>query len=451
MTGHYVSQVAKSGEDEPRSDVSCCSHANDQTHRQELVLAISQFYGTDSAAVGKFLADAAAAVVAAGHKFRVICTKDTYRGLNDRDVEDAQSVTDKARNGRGIEVVRLPHMSFAHTPARRILSYATYYMGAVWKAISGPRPDVVLTLTAPPGLAWIGWMLQRLRGSRHVIWEMDLYPDIAVALGITGASDLKGILDYPRRRADAVIALGECMKERLLTHGVPEKQIHVIENWADGQKIYPRPFPESSPLRLQYSGNLGLAHDLGTIQGAIERLANDPTIVFEFVGGGPQRAQLEELCRAQQIRNITFRAYAQDENLCASLGEAHIGLITQNAATVGAVVPSKTYGVMAAGRPILYIGPTRATPARTIERFDCGWCVPCGDVDGLVGLLQYLVQHSEEVAEKGRRGREAFVMYHDVESGVQKVCNALGLKRCASRNDACEPEPTELSESCEAQ
>jgi len=446
-----VSRVLTSGEDQHPGDVSSGSHSNDQSHRQEMVLAISQFYGSESAAVGKFLADAATAIVSAGNRFRVICTKDTYRGLSHSGAEVAHSVTDKARNWRAIEVVRLANIQFSHTPTKRILSYATFYLGAVWKAISGPRPDVVLTLTAPPGMAWIGWMLQRMRGCRHVIWEMDLYPDIAVALGIARAIHLKSILDYPRRRADAVIALGECMRERLISHGVSDKRIHVIENWADQHKIYPRPFPPSSPLRIQYSGNFGLAHDLGTVQGAIEHLANDPTIAFEFIGGGPQRAQLEELCKTQQIKNITFRGYVRDEKLCASLGEAHIGLITQKAATVGAVVPSKTYAVMAAGRPILYIGPARATPARIIERFGCGWRIPCGDTDGLVKLLKYLAQHPEEIAEKGRRGREASVNYHDVETQVRKICSALGLKRCTSSDDACEPECAELSESCEAQ
>jgi len=105
-------------------------------------------------------------------------------------------------------------------------------------------------MTAPPGLAWIGWLLQRVRGCRHVVWEMDVYPDIAVALGMPLPGWLGGVLDYPRRRADAVIALGDCMKGRLLLHRIPEERIRVAENWADGRKTYPLPFLNT--LRFEY-------------------------------------------------------------------------------------------------------------------------------------------------------------------------------------------------------
>ena len=107
-----------------------------------------------------------------------------------------------------VDVEYVGNLAFSHNTARRLLSYFTFYAGAVWKALSGPKPDVVLTLTAPPGLAWIGWLLKRLCKCRHVTWEMDVYPDLAVVLGMPAIGRLGRLLDYPRRRADAVIALG---------------------------------------------------------------------------------------------------------------------------------------------------------------------------------------------------------------------------------------------------
>jgi len=90
-------------------------------------------------------------------------------------------------------------------------------------------------------------------------------------------------------------------------------------------------------------------------------------------------------------------------------------------------VPSKVYGLMAAGRPVLYIGPAAATPALLIRRFDCGWHFECGDVEGVVGLLTSLLANLEEIQGKGERGRKAFIENYDKPAGVARICRALGL------------------------
>jgi glycosyltransferase involved in cell wall biosynthesis len=257
---------------------------------------------------------------------------------------------------------------------------------------------------------------------------MDVYPDIAVALGMPLPGCLGELLDYPRRRADVVIALGDCMKARLLRHRIPEDRIHVVENWADGRKIRPLPLPEVPPVRILYSGNLGLAHDVATIRGVMERLAGHPSFHFDFAGGGPQRKELQDFCRGRAIWNASFRPYVPHEQLGASLAGGHIGLVTQKSATLGAVVPSKVYGLMAAGRPVLYIGPAAATPALLIRRFDCGWHFECGDADGVVGLLTHLLTHPEEIQEKGETGRNAFLEHYDKPAGVARICRVLGLE-----------------------
>ena len=408
------------------------------------VLVISQFFGPNTAAVGQFLADAVGAAADGGHRVRVICGGSEYSTLEAGDGGSiSHGSTEKASFEDGkpadaaIEVSRVRNLTFSHNRAKKLLSYATFYAGATWMALTGPRPDTVLTLTAPPGLAWIGWLMQRIRGSRHVVWEMDVYPDIAVALGMPVVGRLGGLLDYPRRRAVAVIALGDCMKARLLRHNIPQERICVAENWADGGAIYPLPFPEPAPLRILYSGNLGLAHDVATIRGAIERLGGDPSVHFDFAGGGPQRKELEDFCHERAFGNVSFRTYVRQEQLGASLGECHVGLVTQKSATLGAVVPSKIYGLMAAGRPVLYIGPAAATPALLIARFDCGWHLECGDVDGALDLLKHLSAHPEEIHRKGEKGRKAFADRYDKPAGVARICRALGLETAG--NCAAEP------------
>ncbi len=397
------------------------------------IIVISQFFGSNQSAVGQFLADFANGASEAGHDVRVICGANDYaaEGIAARgsaQSENSESAAEQPCGPGSIQVARVRTATFSQSKLQKLISYFTFYAGAVWRALRIPRPDVVVTLTAPPGLAWIGWLVQQIRGCRHVAWEMDLYPDIAIALDIPVARWTSVMLDFPRRRADAVIAPGDCMKIRLLQHKIPEDRIVVVENWADGRMILPSPFPTPPPLRILYSGNFGLAHDVATIRAVMVHLANHPDFQFVFAGGGLARRELIEFCQERGIENASFPSYVRLQDLGASLAECHLGLVTQKASTLGAVVPSKIYGLMAAGRPVLYIGPAQATPALLIRRFECGWHFDCGDEAGVSAFLLRLVENPGELRRKGRNGREAFLAGYDKPAGVARVLRSLGLE-----------------------
>jgi glycosyltransferase involved in cell wall biosynthesis len=260
---------------------------------------------------------------------------------------------------------------------------------------------------------------------------MDLYPDIAVDLNVmkprSVVTRLVGTMaDFSRKRADGIIALGDDMKARLVARGIPEHKILVAENWADGCEIVPAPF-EDGPLVVNYSGTFGLAHEERTITEAMRRLRNDSRFRFVFAGGGARRERLEEFCRTEGIGTVDFRPYARRSELGRSLAEGHVGLVTQIPETMGAVVPSKTYGIIAAGRPVLYIGPAGATPARIVEAHGCGWRVEPGDSAGLVRLLERREQDRGLVREAGARARRAFEKYYDKPIGVARILSILGI------------------------
>jgi glycosyltransferase involved in cell wall biosynthesis len=265
---------------------------------------------------------------------------------------------------------------------------------------------------------------------------MDVYPDIATDVGFFRK---RGILDrifgppldWSRRRAAAVIVLGEDMKARLVARGIPESKLEVADNWADGKEITPQPFPEGQ-LVIHYSGNLGIAHESDTIAQLMRRLGHHRDFQFIFSGSGSKRPRLEALCKEEGLRKVDFRPYCARADLGDSLSEGHIGLVTQLPETIGSVVPSKIYGIMAAGRPILYIGPKDSTPACHIRRFNCGWQFEPGETDNLEKLLTHLNENRRLVIEAGARARAAFEKHFDRPIGVGRILKILSANPQAS-------------------
>jgi hypothetical protein len=188
--------------------------------------------------------------------------------------------------------------------------------------------------------------LKKLRGCRHYIWEMDLFPDALTSLNVLRADGIAArllgiIADFSRHQAEGIIALGPCMRGRLIARGIPAAKIHICENWADGRLIRPQPYRKSGRLHVLYSGNLGLSHDIETVATAMLHFRNDERFLFTFAGGGARRAELEQLCHEEGIENARFRPYCAREDVGESLGECDIGLVTERPACIGTVVPSK--------------------------------------------------------------------------------------------------------------
>jgi len=382
------------------------------------VLVINQFFWPDTAATGQLLTDVTRGMDPKIHAVTVLCGMSGYGAV------------DTASMPR-VKIVRSGGVAFSRSKIGRVVSYASFFAGAAVRGFRGPKPALVLTLTTPPLISVLGTLLKSLRGSRHFIWEMDLYPDIAVDLNVlkprSVITRLVGtVADFSRKRADGIIVLGEEMKERLIARGIPKHKIVVAENWADGCEILPAPF-EEGPLVVHYSGTFGLAHEEQTIAESMRRLRDDTRFRFVFAGGGARRKGLEQFCRVEGIGTVEFRPYATRSELGRSLAEGHVGLVTQIPETVGAVVPSKIYGIMAAGRPVLYVGPEDATPARVIERHGCGWRIEPGDALGLVRLFERLEQDRGLLREAGGRARRAFEKYYDRPIGVARILSILGV------------------------
>jgi len=378
---------------------------------------MNQFFWPDSAPTGKLLGDLAEELQAQGHSVQVLAGGGRYEGV-------------PAYPEPKVEIVRLPTVAFSRSPLMRILSWLSFLLMAAWKGCFMPKRDVVVCMTTPPGLSYVGLLIHWLRGSQFWIWEMDLYPDVAEGAGMLVPGSLlhkilRGVMNFPRRHATGIIVLGDCMKARLVSQGISGEKIVIAENWATRSESSPKQSPDAGPLKILYSGNLGVAHEMETIAEVMLRLRNDAGFEFTFAGGGSRRAALEQFAKEHNIQNVRFQGYQDDQGFATCLADSHVGLITLREGCVGSVVPSKMYSLLAAGRPVLFIGPAYASTALQIDRFGCGWHAESGEYDKIESLVRSLAQWRDLVHTASGQAKFAFQTYFEKSIRVQYLSAQL--------------------------
>ena len=377
------------------------------------IVLLNQYYAPAEAPTAQLLADLAEHLVQHGHRVRVVCSRRSY--------PDPSQVFSKRETIGGVEVRRTWTTGFGRgRRLGRVIDYLGFMIGAGFALAFERRADVVVSLTTPPLLAGLGLVAARLRGARAVCWVMDVYPDLAFVLRALGRHSpvgrvLAAVARATLRRSDCAIALGETMAARLRAAGA--RRVEVVHNWADGEAIRPG-LAAASPLRrawgwderfvVQYSGNLGLVHDFDTALEAARLLQDEPRVLFAFVGEGPRRTQLETEAARRGLRNVEFRPHVAREELGACLTAGDVHLLTLLDGVEGLVVPSKIYGILAAGRPTLYVGPAAGEAAEILRQGDCGVRIAVGDAAGLAEAVRVYLADGSRRAEHGRRARALF-------------------------------------------
>jgi glycosyltransferase involved in cell wall biosynthesis len=214
------------------------------------------------------------------------------------------------------------------------------------------------------------------------------------------------------------VVLGEAMRRRLLSAGVSESQVRVIPNWADTTNVSPQSAQTSTTRQrlglggrfvVGYSGNLGRAHEFDTLVGAARLLRGDPQFAFLITGSGAKADALRDAIRAEGIDSFFFQGYQPAELLSDSLAAADVHFVSLLPELEGLIVPSKVYGILAAGRPALFVGDTGGDVARMLTAEGCGVAVEVGDSARLAAELAALRDCPERLRAMGVRARELAV------------------------------------------
>jgi glycosyltransferase involved in cell wall biosynthesis len=335
------------------------------------------------------LSDLAFHLAGCGWRVEVVTSRQRY--------DDAAAHLPALETVRGVVVTRVWSSSFgrAFLPSRAI-DYATFYASAFLALLHRADPETtIVALTDPPLISVVAAIAALLRRATLVNWTQDLFPEVAEALGMKALRFLRGIRNWSLRRARANVALSQPMAARL-------PNAVVIPNWADAAL---QPINQQHPRFVAgYSGNLGRGHDASTMLEAMRALRDDDTIEFLITGGG---AQLDTI-RRERLPNVRFAAYAPREELSESLSASDAHLVTLQPSLEGLILPSKFYGILAVGRPVLFVGSAEGELARIIREHDCGIVIKPGDGAGLARCIRELAANPERARAMGQRGRSLY-------------------------------------------
>jgi colanic acid biosynthesis glycosyl transferase WcaI len=402
--------------------------------RAKRVVFVNRYFSPDQSATSQILTDLARGLAAHTIEVHVVCSRQLY--------DDASARLTAAERLWGVNVHRVATTRFGRLRlSGRILDYASFYLTSSIEMMRlTSRGDVIIAKTDPPLISIPAALIARLKGAVLINWQQDVFPEVASrlqAIPLPGWIDrvLRQIRDASLRSAHMNVVVGSGMLDYLHARGIPMNKLCVIENWADSDSIVPKP-THGSRLRSElglgdkfvvgYSGNLGRAHEYEAVLGAAEALRDDPSIMFVFIGGGAKMEKLKAEAAARGLPNIQFLPYQPRESLEDSLAasDAHLAILLPS--LEGLIVPSKFYGILAAGRPVLFIGHPDGELARVIRAAQCGLVIGVGESADLVSAIRRLQQDEAGRQEMGRASRRLLSERYSAERGVSNWIGLIG-------------------------
>lgn len=360
------------------------------------LIFLNRFYWPNESATAQLLHDLARHLAAQGHDVTVVTS------------DSVDSSRPKRETVAGVHIRRVSHHSQRIGVATKGREFVFFLLGAARALFALARRDtVVVAMTDPPLLGIMANFVTGLRGARLVNWTQDIYPEIAIRLSNHRAPALAASLLLPWRnlawrQSEHCVAISEGMARHLHEEGVAHAHTSVIANWAP-QGLSPQPASAGDALRAEwglsgqfvvaYSGNLGRVHDLDSILALAEELRTEPRVTLLLIGGGPGRAGLEAAAASRGHANIQFRPAQPRARLAESLAVADAHLVTLRPECADLVFPSKFYGIVQIGRPIVFIGPRDCELASIVEDHGLGLAGSPDDLRSLASGLRAWAAH----------------------------------------------------------
>jgi colanic acid biosynthesis glycosyl transferase WcaI len=399
---------------------------NSTNPRRVKLLVLNQYYWPGVEATARLLTDLCEFLAVS---FDVTVVTGMLNGVS----------TSPGRSERnGVKVIRVRSSSFDRTSLMpRAVNYATFLLNAFWVGIRAEKPDVVLCMTDPPIIGNVALGVARRFGAPLVVVSQDVFPEIAIQLRRLEqpvlVALLRRLVSSYLHRADRVVAIGDTMRKRLEAKGARPDRITVIPNWTDTGSIFPMPRDNpwarehglDSGLVVMHSGNIGYAQDLESLVRASTFLRDLDELGIAIIGTGARAQSLRDLAARIEANAVRFLPYQPAEIVSQSLSAATIHYVGLAWGLAGYVVPSRLYGILAAGRPVIVSADLESETGTLVAEVGCGVVVPPGRPDLVAKTIREISNGVYDLDEMGALGREYVLREGTREAAVERYRSLL--------------------------
>jgi glycosyltransferase involved in cell wall biosynthesis len=386
------------------------------------ILVLNQYYWPGVEATAHLLTELCEALA---RDYEVEVVTGTLHGHEEDPREDERN---------GVRIVRVSSTAYERSElTRRAANYFSYLGSALSYALAAPAPDLVLCMTDPPIVGDIGVVVGQRFDAPVLVISQDVFPEIATELGRLRnpavVAVLRVLVGAYLRRADRIVAIGETMRRRLQEKGAPPDRLRVIPNWVDTNEITPQPRDNAwaqawglqSGFVVMHSGNVGHAQDLDSLVRAATFLRDVDDLRIVIAGFGARHAEIMELSRRLEVQeHVKFMNYQSRDRLPLSLSSADVHVVGLAKGLAGYVVPSRLYGILAAGRPVIAAADEESETARLVAEIGCGVVIEPGRPELLARTIRAAREGAFDLEEMGRRGREYVVREADRSVAMER-------------------------------
>jgi colanic acid biosynthesis glycosyl transferase WcaI len=379
------------------------------------ILLIAPYYTPDLGPSAPLFAMLSEGLVKHGHEVLVVTTVPHYPSGRVSAAYKGKWIHRSVENGVKISRVWLPSVKRSNF-AFRLLQFLSYQIGAVWAEFN-QKYDIVIA--ANPGLwIWLPFVYYVSISRKPALFSVhDVYPDVGVTLGVFRNKFTIAFIAWLERyclnHSRIVRILSESFRPGLRNLGTPDAKMALVYDWVDTDLIRPLPrendFAQVCDLKdrfvVLYAGNIGLSQGLENVLAAAEELAEQPDIHFLFVGDGPGREELIAQAQSHRLRNVQFVPFQPRDRLPEVLGSADVSLVILRKRIGTGSLPSKTFSILASGRPIIASIDQQSETWDLIQKAQAGLCIEPENPQALVKAI-LILKNDQNLRERlGRNGR----------------------------------------------
>jgi len=321
----------------------------------------------------------------------------------------------------------------------RLVAYSSFILSVFFRLLATKNGPRFIGVTNPPFNAHVLSLTSKFRGRSFDYILLDLHPEGLVKTGVLKENSYAEkfwirLNQTSYSKAERLYVIGRDMKKLVQeNYSLPSTELIYMPHWSVNEGSEYIEFSDSRFTKalaieekfvVQYSGNMGLWHDMDTLVRAASKLLDQKHIQFVFVGGGMRFSSAQSLAEELECENIMWRDFVDESDLHESLSACHLALITLSAGLEGVAVPCKLYGILASGRAVLSVSPAQSEVALTLDDHKCGVNILPGEVDQIVEIIKILSKDTKKVREMGLNGFEACRTRFSIQEAYSSLVQA---------------------------